>query len=217
VKLWRKTASYIDSRPLRERWLILGTAFAVLVLVIDLLALQPLLDDRTQLGRDMRTVEADIRTQNEEIARLQLELAKNPNEAPRRELAQLEQEMALLERRIAEVTRRLVAPDQMASVLQAVLSRAGRLQLISLENLEPQPLEITHPDRDEPEAEAYRHGMRIVMQGSFNDALDYLQELEALPWSFFWDRLEIDAGEYPNNRVTIEVYTISVGEEWLGV
>jgi MSHA biogenesis protein MshJ len=149
VKLWRKTASYIDSRPLRERWLILGTAFAVLVLVIDLLALQPLLDDRTQLGRDMRTVEADIRTQNEEIARLQLELAKNPNEAPRRELAQLEQEMALLERRIAEVTRRLVAPDQMASVLQAVLSRAGRLQLLSLENLEPQPLEITHPDRDE--------------------------------------------------------------------
>lgn len=216
MKLWRKIANYIDSRSLRERWLILGTALAVLVLVVDQFALQTLLDDRKQLGLDLRSTEADIRSQVEEIARLQLALAKNPNEAPRRELAQLEQEMATLERGIAEVTRRLVAPEQMASVLQAVLSRAERLRLISLENLEPLPLEVTHPD-SESAAEAYRHGLRIEMQGSFNDALAYLQQLEALPWGFFWDRLEIAAGQYPDNRITIEVYTISVGEEWLGV
>ena len=67
------------------------------------------------------------------------------------------------------------------------------------------------------ETDAYRHGLRIELEGSFADTLAYLQQLEALPWDFYWDRLEIIAGEYPKNRISIEVYTISIGRLWLGV
>jgi MSHA biogenesis protein MshJ len=216
VKFWRNLARRLDERTRRERLLIVGTTVAILILFTDQLVLQALLDDQAQLKRDLRASQTAIQEQNEEIARLQVILAKDPNERPRREIAQLHQEISAIEQRIAETTNRLVDPRKMAEVLGAILERGERLRLIRLTNLEPQPLSVMSEDGVQ-ESEAYRHGLRIEFQGSFNDTLAYLEQLEALPWEFFWEGLEISAEAYPLNRVTVEVYTISIGRQWFGV
>lgn len=216
MRVWRRLALKLDHRSARERWLIAGSACAILVLLADQLVLQSLLGARAELKREIRVLETGIQTQNEELVRLQATLAKNPNAAVEREVAQLEMQLTAIHNKITEATNRLVDPKQMAGVLQTVLERAQDLRLIALENIEPEPLNVS-TEGEPVETDAYRHGLRIELEGSFADTLAYLQQLEALPWDFYWDRLEIIAGEYPKNRISIEVYTISIGRLWLGV
>ena len=56
-----------------------------------------------------------------------------------------------------------------------------------------------------------------MIKGSYLDVLQYLQALETLPWHFYWKVLELNSGTYPLNRVRIELSTLSMDKEWLGV
>jgi MSHA biogenesis protein MshJ len=55
------------------------------------------------------------------------------------------------------------------------------------------------------------------VEGGYLDVLNYLQKVEALPWRFYWQVLELKAAEYPLNRVRIRLNTLSMDKEWLGV
>jgi MSHA biogenesis protein MshJ len=215
----RRLNRWLDQRPRRERWFISGAVLALLVLLGDQLLLQPLLADIEQARREQGTLQQQIQTQDEELARLRVALAKDPNAAPGQRLALLEREVADLDRAIEQLTRHLIDPQEMAGVLEAMLRRVSGLRLVGLENLAPAPLAAAAAKEDAAgdDLGAFRHGLRLDLRGSFNDALDYLLLLEALPWGFFWDRLEIQVERYPANRIRIEIYTVTVGREWLGV
>jgi MSHA biogenesis protein MshJ len=218
VKPLQRLNQWLNRRPRRERWLISGAALALIVLLGDLLLLQPLLADIEQARHEQGTLQQRIQAQDEELARLRVALANDPNAAPRQRLALLEREVADLDRAIEQLTRHLIDPQEMAGVLEAMLRRVSGLRLVGLENLAPVPLDAAAgEDAASAGLGAFRHGLRIDLHGSFNDALDYLLLLEALPWGFFWDRLEIQVERYPDNRIRIEIYTVTVGREWLGV
>ena len=57
----------------------------------------------------------------------------------------------------------------------------------------------------------------LRVQGSYLDCLAYLRAIERLPWHLYWARLEMQTGEYPQNDIVIEVHTLSLDEEWIGV
>ncbi len=216
MNVWRRWMRMIDARAARERWLIAGTVLAVVLLIGDLLVLQPVLGRRAELVQQRQSLEGTLHRQEDEIARLRIALASDPNLAPRRRLAEVEAEIEALQREIGEMTSRLIKPGEMAGMLKAMLSRTDALELVALENLEPIPLD-DDADPDPGSSGAFRHGLRLELEGSFHAALAYLQLLESLPWGFFWDRLEIVTQRYPDNRIRLEIYTVSVGREWLGV
>lgn len=213
----RRLNRWLEQRPRREQWFISGAVLALVVLLGDQLLLQPLLADIEQARREQGTLQQQIQTQDEELARLRVALAKDPNAAPGQRLALLEREVADLDRAIEQLTRHLIDPQEMAGVLEAMLRQVSGLRLTGLENLAPVPLDAAGEDAASDGLGAFRHGLRLDLRGSFNDALDYLLLLEALPWGFFWDRLEIEVERYPANRIRIEIYTVTVGREWLGV
>ena len=64
---------------------------------------------------------------------------------------------------------------------------------------------------------AYRHGFRIRFVGSYLKTIDYLHALEALPWRFFWDAVEIDVKDHPEAEGSIVVYTLSLDRSWIDV
>jgi hypothetical protein len=45
----------------------------------------------------------------------------------------------------------------------------------------------------------------------------YLEALEALPYGFFWDRVSLDATQFPKITGSLVVYTVSLRQEWIGV
>jgi MSHA biogenesis protein MshJ len=47
--------------------------------------------------------------------------------------------------------------------------------------------------------------------------LRYLEDVERLPWHIYWSRLELETEEYPVNDIVIELATLSLDEEWIGV
>ena len=57
----------------------------------------------------------------------------------------------------------------------------------------------------------------LRVEGSYLDCLEYLRSVERLPWHLYWARLELKAGEYPSNTFLIEVRTLSLDKEWIGV
>lgn len=67
------------------------------------------------------------------------------------------------------------------------------------------------------ESGPYLHPVEVVVEGSYLDIVSYLHGLEALPWHFYWRVLELETKAYPKNRVRIELSTVSMDKEWIGV
>lgn len=61
----------------------------------------------------------------------------------------------------------------------------------------------------------YRHGVEIVLQGSYLDMVTYMDALEALPVQLFWGKASLDAEQYPNSRLTLTLYTLSLDQKWM--
>ncbi len=62
---------------------------------------------------------------------------------------------------------------------------------------------------------AYRHGLRIVFNGSYMSTLAYVKELESLENEFIWDNLKFEITEYPDGKVSITVFTLSLDRNWI--
>ena len=145
---------------------------------------------------------------------------------------QLERLRALRERvsagdeQMRVYTTDLVDPEQMRLVLEELLRRQSGLKLLNAVNRPAQPLVLDdapaadatpqrNPDSDAPQL--YRHSLALTLEGSYLDCLQYLEAVERLPWHIYWTRLEVEAGEYPQNEIRIELTTLSLDEEWIGV
>jgi len=68
-----------------------------------------------------------------------------------------------------------------------------------------------------PRATLFRHGLEIQMRGGFTRILHYLHATENLPWRLYWDTLEYKVETYPDAKIILRVYTLSVDEGWIGV
>ena len=63
----------------------------------------------------------------------------------------------------------------------------------------------------------YRHGVQLVLQGSYLEMIDYLEALEALPSQLFWGAAALDAEQYPQARLTLTLYTLSLDQKWIAL
>ena len=57
----------------------------------------------------------------------------------------------------------------------------------------------------------------LELEGSYLDCLAYLTEVERLPWQIYWHSIQLDSQNPPRNRIVIELYTLSLEEDWIGV
>jgi MSHA biogenesis protein MshJ len=71
------------------------------------------------------------------------------------------------------------------------------------------------PQPPKPRELLYRHGVEIVLQGSYLDMVNYMAALENLPVQLFWGKARLDAGQYPNSRLTLTLYTLSLDQKWM--
>ena len=130
----------------------------------------------------------------------------------------LQEQLAAGQDSVRIFTSDLIDPSQMRFVLDDLISQQPGLRLVSATNLESRPL--IEGDPDEPAHDApklYRHGLVLVLEGGYLDCLAYLKSMERLPWRLFWGSLEVETKEYPQSRITIELHTLSLEREWIGV
>ncbi|MCW8890100.1 MAG: hypothetical protein OQL20_05510 [Sedimenticola sp.] len=222
-------AGRFDTLSLRERLMIL-------ILLLSLMGgvwLNLLWDKESALqGR----IKADLDQLSEQNSELNTRLKglvsqaeRDPNVAIRRDIEQAKQVIAQMQNRIKDTADALIEPQEMARLLERILLSSENLSLIKLNTLKTEALAQT-PKKDEQAAEAvdekaaavekqniFRHGFVVEFEGDYLSVLRYLQSLEALPWQFFWDGIDVSVREYPVTRVRLQLHTLSLSEGWIGV
>ncbi len=220
-----KLVASIDRLNLRERLFLFAAGLAIVGGFWEAALAGPL-DARRQFAAEQ--VEA-LRDRLQELETALTAAADGMSEGMPNQLDRLDslrQRVAEGEEAVRAYTSDLVDPQQMRLVLEELLRRQSGLKLVSAQNLPARPVleddaddaAAAEPVRDETrEPRLYRHTLVLKLEGSYLDCLAYLQAVERLPWHIYWSRLEFATDEYPRNAIVIELRTLSLDEEWIGV
>lgn len=210
----------IDALSLRERGILFLVVVLVLYLLWNAMLMAPLEARQKTLLSQITNLRNETTSLDQQAVAIIERHNQDPNAAERNQLAQLQRASAALEQQLKEAISGLIEPQQMAKVLEEVLVRQKGLTFVRIENLGAEPLLSKPQDEAQAapaEAGIYKHSMRLEMQGNFANTLAYLRTLEALPWHFRWDAVELTMLDYPTARVVVTVHTLSLQQGWLGV
>lgn len=202
-----------EAKTLRERLLLLAVGLAVLTMLGYLLWIGPQLEQRRHWSDDIQKTEQQRNQTRLQLVKLEAALEQDPDRRNRQRLEAARRESSELDKRLRQQQTTMISPELMPQVLEEVLADLP-LVLISLQKLPPQ---VEMGSEVEGVPSIYRHGLRLELEGSYRDTLDYLKRLEQLHWRLAWDSLDIRMKRYPKATIILDLYTLSFDEVWLGV
>lgn len=216
-------AKKYESLSLRERALVSFAILGAAVFLWDTLCMEPLRARRLALDDELTSaMAAGFVAGSADLS--------DPRQVNLQRAAGLQTQVQALDARIASTAIGFVPADKMVQVLNDVLDRQGRLELVSIRNLPV--ISLAPPKPVDPNAETpapapaeepgpglppYVHPIELVIAGEYADIVAYLEALEKLPYLFRWTSLELRASGYPRNKVRIQVSTISLDANWMGI
>ncbi len=203
----------IDALSVRERVLVFVTSLIGVGGLWFVLLIQPLAVQADRIGEQIEAVGKRVDTTGRTLETQIEQVAASSREMKLR-LESVERRISAMDAALEAYTGQLIAPAEMARVLEGVLEKQKRLKLVRMRNLGAEPL----ASADDPETVLlYKHSLEMELEGTYLACLNYLRDLEALPWQFYWQVLELESEDYPRNRIRIRVGTLSLTEEWIGV
>ncbi len=213
----RHWADRFNDLALRERAMIFGATSLVVVALFTTFFLDPLAVRQQMLSQRLLEQEGRIRSVQESLQIVAASRTRDPDVETRRRLDELQRELAALEEDVARgEARQVVSPRQVPKLLEDLLARNGRLQLVSLRSLAPAAAG-TPSGSGAGEQLIYKHGVELVVRGSYLDLLGYVSELERLPWRLYWGNAVLNAEGYPVLQLTLTVYTLGSDRVWLRI
>lgn len=209
-------SSKFNAMSLRERAMVAAAVLAVIILAWDQFLMRPLGERKTQLSQEIETIQRNLKTLTDTIeGRAQ----GNPLSLAMEKKASLTQSLAAVDAQLQAESAGLIPPERMLEALRDVLETQRGLRLIGMRNFPVSSLATATDANGQPQATSgpFVHSLELVVDGSYLDVLRYLEKVEALPWRFYWQVLELKSTDYPINRVRIRLNTLSMEKEWLGV
>jgi len=228
---WVSLKDKTELLSLRERAILAVTG----VVLISVIWLQVVYTDIEVGQKEVAQQQSELNkqrvAQSERLNELVSLLAHDPNSALRQEQKSLNETLLSLRTKIEGRLSHLIAPEKMADVMKQVLSDYKGLTLLSAKNLPVEPLQlettaaekIGHKnlsditrDQSEPQAVIFAHGFEMVLSGNYFQALAFLQYLESMR-GFYWESLSYKVSQYPKAKITVQLNTLSLEEDWIGV
>lgn len=223
----KKLLARFDALNRRERIVVSIAVWLMALLVMDTLAISPAQRQSGAIGRTIAEKQAGIVRAETEVAALRAKREQDPDVAARARIAELEKRIAAIDVQLKNARTQIVPPEKMAGLLEQLLRRNKRLELVSLRSTAPETMGRTEgqagADKDastqgKGAAEAlYRQGMELTLSGSYTDMLDYVTQIEQMPWKIFWGRLDLKVETYPRAKLVLNVYTLSLDKTWLSI
>ncbi|HYM35397.1 MAG TPA: type II secretion system protein GspM [Steroidobacteraceae bacterium] len=209
---WLNLKSRFNTMSLRERAMVASAVLALLVFLWDRALMNPLRQREQQLQQDLAATQQGLAALS---ATIQSRADENPLVLAMKQKQSLTESISAVDRELQSTSAGLIPPDRMLAALRDVLQHENGLRLVSMHNLPVASLVPTQPGA--PLQGPYVHSLEFVVEGGYLDVLRYLEKVEALPWRFYWQVLELKTAEYPLNRIRIRLNTLSMDKEWLGV
>lgn len=227
-KQWQDLQEKIDGLNQRERIIIFITAVVVVIMVLQMLLIDPLLAERKMTAKKLLAVTGQLQQQEGELQIINAQITAGVNRHKEKRQQLLSEEVKQLDKDIQESIVAMIPPRLMPQVLESVLANNKELKLISLENrpvkavmeegaASTKTTAAKKPEETSHKQGLYQHGFVLTLSGNYLAAIRYFEQLTELPWRFYWDDLHYTVEQYPNATITLEVHTVSMSEEWIGV
>lgn len=223
----KKLLARFDALNRRERIVVSVAVWLVVLFVMDTLAITPAQRQSGAMARAITEKQAELVRSETDVAALRTKRTQDPDATARARIAELEKRIAVIDGQLKNAKTQIVPPEKMAGLLEQLLRRNKRLELVSLRSTAPESMGKSEgaagadkgaPAQGRATAEVlYRQGMELTLSGSYADMLDYVAQIEQLPWKIFWGRLEMKVDEYPRARLVLNVYTLSLDKTWLSI
>jgi len=232
-----KLQEKIDARVMRERVLIFLSATALVFMVWNFIIQAPVSNQVQEAEAQLSALATQRTAMETQITAATQALLNDPDRQKKLQIKQLETDIAELEVQLQNKSQTLVKADELPKLLQDVLQKTTQLNLLEVATLPMQELHFittngalevseTKPNYDNKFASqsqendrvgVYEHAVELRVAGNYFQVIRFLTALEALPWRFYWQRLDYKVTEYPNAEIILRVYTLSSEEGLLGV
>lgn len=217
-----KHAAKLDAMSVRERVLVAGAVAVAIVMVFTIAILDPISAKQRSLASEIESIQSSMSSTIESI---EAAAATDPVGLALRSERELKERLEGINAELNSQSAGLIPPERMVEVIHDVLSKQHGVKLISLHNKPVTGLvESSKAPSADPSATSatlgsgpYMHPIELVIEGRYLDVMNYLRELESLPWHFYWKKLDLNSTDYPLNRVRIELGTLSMDKDWIGV
>lgn len=229
-RLWQQYSARMEAASLRERVFIFAGAAAVLIALLNAVLIEPEFVKQRRLSREVAQRQGELKGMQEQLQKMALARQADPDRVNRRQLEALRRQTAELDAKLNEEQRKFAPPERIGALLEEMLSRNRRLQLVDMRTLPVAALGQGGAATDKPAAEKpatgkpgtmatggpiYRHGVEITVTGSYLDLLGYLRDLEKLPNQMYWGKLDLNVAVHPQVTLKLSVYTLSLDLAWL--
>jgi len=215
MSLWQQWAEKFLQFQLRERYLISTATVALLLWFGVLYVLEPLWAEAKTLEQQHQQASAQLLVLQSQIDEVQLALQKNPDEELQLQIDGMTQQETQLLGQIRSMTGRYISAAQMVMLLDDVLATQSGVRLLAMENLPAQA--VTLPGVVSSKPLLYRHGTKLVFQGSYAALQQLLTHLEQLPWQLHWAQLRYQVTQFPEAELQLELETVSEHDSYLRI
>ena len=228
---WQEYSDKFSALTPREQYIIFGAAMFLTVYMMFTLVIEGNLISIKRDKAKVVTLSASNQTAERTIVMYEDALKDDPNTAIKEQISRAKASLAEVDKELLTLTSELINPIQMRTALVDLLSLESGVSLVAFEVLAPNIIYANAPVTGEEKAEQekaesqlstptvglYQHGIKLKLKGSYGALQAYLQRLEQLKWKFFWQEFELNVVEYPNNELSVTLYSLSTQREFLGV
>ncbi|MDX1695083.1 MAG: hypothetical protein R3208_15055 [Ketobacteraceae bacterium] len=209
--------SKVNALSLRERGILLAVFLVVLLGLYDYLALSPYLEQRKENRRLVAVYASEMAEIEAKISEIVSKMENDPNIILRQRIEMQETYIEELMAKIGASTENLIAPKKMSQVLGHLLSRQSGMKVRSVKNHPAEPVSFHAGEGSDPQVLMYRHRLTLEMEGTYFQVAGYLKMIEGLQERLYWDDMRFVIKEYPMGLLTLDVHTLSMSKELIGV
>lgn len=214
---WTQLKTKFEALQLRERALLVGALIALVYLVWDFLLLQPLAEANKIAEAKERIASQNIVASEAELSVMQSLSGRDPHAQLKQELQQLQEKKAQLDADLESLSAGLVRAEKLPQILHQVLASTGKMQLLSMSTMPVQTIDLQDKNQADATAETtqaqlYKHGLQVKLQGSYRQTYEFLQALEVNAKQFYWEAFAFEVQEYPQALVTLRLFTLAGGK-----
>lgn len=240
-KSWLSLCTKFYTLNRRERWIVACALFAVVLAAINSLLISPVLARQKVINSELATDQAQIKNLSQQISAYTNQAVIDPDASNKQRITELNSHLKTLETQLSGLQNTLISPDKMPELLRSLLKKNGKLQLVKLKTLPTKGLleaesadkntatasptdsnSTNKVDAGKQDSPVFKHGVEITVEGHYLDLLEYVSDLEKMPWHVLWSKAALNEEQpvsnvWPTNRLKLTVYTLSLDKTWLSI
>jgi len=220
----------------RERWMIFGAGLFAVVGLLDTFLLEP---QRVQLAatqQEIVKIQNDTSSLTEQMTTIAAQAApQSASNALQHDIDETNQKINSQSAELVKVSSYMVSPQDMVAFLKKLLQQHADVQVIEMQSLPVVDFidkqrkllqSATSSEAGSTQASTeevwknvphvYQHAVKVRLKGKYFALMAYAQSLKAIGQKLAWENAELKA-DYPESELTVQVYTLSGENAWLGI